>query len=68
VALTRPDLENLSPVQPSSDNSAPRARGEELISGEGEEDVTPRTNLESDEFDANGQNLTADASQNITTR
>jgi flagellar assembly protein FliH len=63
-----PDLENLSPVQPSSDNSAPRARGEELILGEGEEDVTPRTNLESDEFDANGQNLTADASQNITTR
>ena len=62
------DLENLSPVQPSSDNSAPRARGEELILGEGEEDVTPRTNLESDEFDANGQNLTADASQNITTR
>ena len=43
------DLENLSPVQPSSDNSAPRARGEELILGEGEEDVTPKTNLETDE-------------------
>jgi flagellar assembly protein FliH len=61
------NLENLSPVQPSSDNSAQRAHSEELISGEGEEDVTPRANLESDEFDANGQNLTADASQNITT-
>ena len=60
------NLENLLPVQPSSDNSAPRARGEELISGEGEEDVTPRTNSESDEFDANGQNLAADASQNMT--
>ena len=60
------NLENLLPVQPSSDNSAPRARGEELILGEGEEDVTPRTNSESDEFDANGQNLAADASQNMT--
>lgn len=60
------NLENLLPVQPSSDNSAPRARGEELISGEGEEGVTPRTNSESDEFDSNGQNLAADASQNMT--
>jgi flagellar assembly protein FliH len=60
------NLENLLPVQPSSDNSAPRARGEELISGEGEEDVTPRTNSESDEFDSNGQNLAANASQNMT--
>ena len=60
------ELENLSPVQPSSDTSAPRARGEELISGEGEEDVTPKTNLETDESDANGQNLAADASQNLT--
>jgi len=60
------DLENLSPVQPSSDNFAPRARGEELILGEGEEDVTPKTNLETDESYANGQNLVADASQNLT--
>ena len=60
------ELENLSPVQPSSDTSAPRARSEELISGEGEEDVTPKTNLETDESDANGQNLAADASQNLT--
>ena len=60
------NLENLLPVQPSSDNSAPRARGEELISGKGKEDVTPRTNSESDEFDANGQNLAADANQNMT--
>ncbi|MDA8649431.1 hypothetical protein N9M31_05420 [Alphaproteobacteria bacterium] len=60
------DLENLSPVKPSSDNSAPRARGEELILGEGEEDVTPKTNLETDVSDANGQNLAADASQNLT--
>jgi hypothetical protein len=60
------ELENLSPVQPSSDTSAPRARGEELISGEGEEDVTPKTNLETDESDANDQNLAADASQNLT--
>ena len=60
------DLENLSPFQPSSDNFAPRARGEELILGEGEEDVTPKTNLETDESDANGQNLAADASQNLT--
>ena len=60
------DLENLSPVQPSSDNFAPRARGEESILGEGEEDVTPKTNLETDESYANGQNLVADASQNLT--
>ena len=61
------DLENLLPVQLSSDNSAPRPRGEELVSGEGKEDVTPRTNAGSDEFGANDQNLTADASQNATT-
>lgn len=61
------NLENLLPVQPSLDNSAPRALGEELISGEGEEDVTPRTNSESGELDANDQNLTADANQNVTT-
>ena len=60
------DLENLSPVQPSSDNFPPRARGEESILGEGEEDVTPKTNLETDESYANGQNLVADASQNLT--
>ena len=61
------DLENLLPVQRSSNNSAPRAAGEELISGKGEEAVTPRTNSESGEFDADGQNLSADASQNMTT-
>ena len=60
------NLENLLPVQPSSDNSAPRARGEESILAEGEEDVTPKTNSGSDESDANDQNLAADASQNIT--
>ena len=61
------NFEDLLHVEPSSDNSAPRARGEEWTLGEGEEDVTPRTNSKSDESDANDQNLTADASQNITT-
>ncbi|MEK9849197.1 MAG: hypothetical protein VW665_01640 [Candidatus Puniceispirillum sp.] len=61
------NLENSSPVQPSSDNSFPHARGEELILAEGEEDVTPITNSGSDKFDANDQNLAADASQNMTT-